>query len=149
MTAANSSVDVSFPGELTVIKTTLEHIISAQPALGRLASQTLPVKLAYNIARMIRIMQPELETFAKLRNEIVMKHGAARKARDGEMPLKDDEVYDIPPEHKDEVLAKIRELLSAGVELDRQPLALNGSLTITPTDMLLLEDFVHVDGESA
>lgn len=139
----------TFSGGGNVIKTTLERIIIAQPALGRLASQPLPVKLAYNVARMIRAMQPELEEFTRQRNEIVMKQGVARKAADGEAPFKDGEVYDIGPEHKDEVLGKIKELMSVTVELDRRPLSLNGSLVITPSDLLLLEDFVQVDEDPA
>jgi hypothetical protein len=116
-----------------VITTTLAVLVDAQPALERLAAQPLPVKVAYAVAKLARLVRPEVEHFIQQRNELVRAHGAPANG-----------TIEVRPEERDVYVAKVVELASVEVTIDAAPIplaALDG-VRVMAHDLMALQAFV-------
>jgi len=123
---------------------TLRELLDAQTALQRLASEKLPVKLAYNIARLLKEIQPELDEFYKQRAALVEKHGQRRKATELERPQHGPEVVEVLSENLPAFRRDVDELINVEVTINREPLSMDGLPDITPADLLVLEPLFEV-----
>lgn len=102
--------------------------------LRRLADAELPASVSFKLARTIRKVSAELETFNKTRMGLFEKLGE-----------KTGDSYRIPAEKMDEFAKELQGLLAVEIELDVKPLKLaelNGC-NLRPRDMLDLERFVE------
>ena len=127
-----------------MITVTLRALVEAQPALRALAEQSLPVKQAYHLARLIRALEPELAAFETQRRALFARHGRERAATDAERPAHGETVIEIAPAAIAAFRVELAELLETTIEVDRPRIALNGALQITGVHVLALEPFVTV-----
>ena len=120
------------------ITISLRELLEAQPALQRLSTEKLPVKVAYNVARMMRAVQPEIEDFYKQRNALVKECGVTRPATEAERPMHGDEVTEVPKDKLEEFRREIDELASEKITLEREPLKIEGLPEMTAADLIAL-----------
>ena len=132
------------PNAAPTIKLTLRQLLDAQPALQRLSSERLPVKLAYNVARLIKVLQPELDEFMKQRDELIKEHGTKRSTTDAEKAQHGDEIIEVMPAQMSMFRKQVDELTTVVVTVDRAPLKLDAdNISISAADLLALEPLLE------
>lgn len=124
---------------------TLRQIMEAQPALQSLVQQSLPVKQAYHLARLLKTLEPEVQAFQEQRNALIKKHGRERPASEAERPVHGETVVEVEAAQFTIFRERVNELLETEVTLDRPKIALNGSLQMTARDLLVLDPFITVE----
>jgi hypothetical protein len=121
------------------IRLAVRELLDAQPALQRLGAEKLPIKVAYNLARLMRVIQPELDDFYKQRNDLVKQYGVTRPATDAERTQHGDEVTEVPKDKIEEFRNEINELADEKITLDREPLKLGANFPdISAADIIAL-----------
>lgn len=114
------------------MKLKLSDIVKGTAALGRLGSEKLPVHLAYQIERNIRKINPELESYEKLRVDLVKKYGREDE-QDGSYEV-------IEPKQLIEFNKENEALLAVEIEVDIQTIGMQQlRIDISPLDLLALE----------
>jgi hypothetical protein len=121
-----------------MITITLGQLMEAQPALERLAGERLPVKTAYRVARVLRLVRPEIGQFVEHRNDLVRELGVERRTATGEM------ITEVTEGNRPAFFAKVAELASCEVRLEIEPIeiaALDG-VNVTAADCVALDWFI-------
>ena len=118
---------------------TLKQLLEAQPALQRLGNEKLPVKVAYNVARLLKDLQVELDEFHRQRGVLVDRFGTKRVSTDAERPVHGPEVIEVLTDKMADFRKEIDDLVSVVVTINREPLSLEGIPDITPADLIVLE----------
>ena len=127
----------------SVTTITLRQLLEAQPALQRLSAEKLPVKVAYNVARMLKELQPEIDEFNKQRTALVERHGTRRKASETEKLQHGDEVIEVLKDKFEAYRKDVDDLIGVVITIRREPLKLDGLPDITPADLLVLEPLLE------
>lgn len=116
------------------MKFKLGELYNVTRGLNELMAIKMPAKAAYRVAKIVRVVNPELTEIEKQRVELVKKHGVA-----------DDKGNINVPEDKLPVFtAEFQELLGQEVELDIQPVTedLLEGVTIAPNLLMALSKFI-------
>ena len=125
------------------IRITLRALLDAQPALTRLAGERLPVKLAYNVARMVKAVQPDVEEFVQQRNKLVRQYGLPRPPlSEEERQTHGAEVIEVTAANLEAYRQDIDALTNVEVTINREPLVLTDVDRIAPADLLALGPLV-------
>jgi hypothetical protein len=122
------------------MKLTLSQIVNGYAALARVGSEKMNIKLAYNIQRNMRIMEPEAQQFEKARVELVKtKYGK-------EDP--ETKAFSVPPPKLEAFQKELGQLLEVEVDLDIHTVQMDDfSIEITPIDLMALH-WMFVNGET-
>jgi hypothetical protein len=108
------------------IHTTLGACIDAEPSLTRLAAYTWPVKTAYHLAKLVRLLREETKAFEEQRIKLVRELGTARPPTEVELTRGiRDEVIEVPPERFKDYSAQYLELRAVTTEIAWRPLSLD------------------------
>jgi len=124
-----------------MIATTLGALVTAEPALERLATERLSVKAAYHVAKLARLVRLETALFHEARQKALLEFGEERDAATPEERARlGPRVITVTPEHAAAFTARLADLTALPVELAWTPLDLEalGDLRITPADLLAL-----------
>jgi hypothetical protein len=125
------------------ITVTLRALLEAQPALVRLSNEKLPVKLAYRVARLMKVVQVELDDFHKQRIVLVKQYGATRPTTEEERAIHGTEITEVTPDRMVEFRQDVDDLADEKVTLEREPLKLEDNFpAITPADLIALGPLV-------
>lgn len=113
-----------------MITTTLGALVNAEPALIRLSEIRLPIKIAYQIGKLIRTIAGDIGDFHIQRDAFIRQYGG---------PAENNQIT-VLPEHISTFLLDMNELSSTSVTIDMQPLDLNsfGTVDISPADLIAL-----------
>lgn len=112
----------------------LNQVIGSQGALGALLGQPLPARQAFEIGKMVRAINGELEAYETARKALCERFSDGKMKNDGKE-------YDIPDETLPAFQKEMSDLLDAEVHLSIKPLnldSLNG-ITISPGHMMQLD----------
>jgi len=111
------------------ITVTLKHIVDSRDALMTLSQQKLPIKISYNVSKVIRKANAELETLTKVRQEVI-----DRLAPPG---------TEVNPEINQAIMAELTEALDVIVDIpvNKVDLSSIANLEMTARDVMLLEPF--------
>ena len=125
------------------MKVTLEKAIVAEKALKDLSETRLPIKTAYTIGKMLRLIAPESAAFNKQRNDLILELGEKDEGAD---------TVTIKPNTPawTEFTEKLQELIAVEVELAGvKPILLSafGTAELTPNMILQLGDFIDMEEE--
>jgi hypothetical protein len=114
------------------VKTTLGELVTAEPALNRLLEAKLPVKVAYHVAKVARLMKQETAYFNKEREALIRELGEETMI-DGQQAIQ------VSPAKTAEFSRRLTEIASIEVSLDVRPIALNDvTVEISGADVLAL-----------
>lgn len=112
------------------MKLTLKELLQNVESLGKLLNKELPVKTAYRLGRLSKVLQSELEQFNLTRNNLIKKYG---KEKDGQ--------YQIDPDDKvvmEKFNEEIEQLLEIEINIDAyDPISVDelGEIKLSPIDM--------------
>jgi len=108
------------------ILTTLGACVDAEPALSRLAAHTWPVKTAYHIARLLKLVREESRAFEDERVKLVRALGVARPPTETEQArgLRD-EVIEVPADKLKDYLQQHADLRAVPATIGWAPLTVD------------------------
>jgi hypothetical protein len=112
------------------ITTTLGTLADAEPILTDLGTKKLPVKSAYLLAKMTRLVRTETELFHEKRNEYITELGTERAATPEEATKYGPKVRVLLPENAPEFLKRMSELATIEVTLACDALPIDALSTI-------------------
>ena len=120
----------------------LKEIVSAVPALGKLAAANLRLKTAYELKKTADILQKEVDFFEQERRKIAEKYGTVRE----------DGTVRIPPEQRAQANEEYARLLSMEVqpEFSRLQISVSEDAKLSVNDLAALApfaDFIEYEEE--
>ena len=109
------------------MKITLKEIKLAEAPLTKFVEQTIPIKLAYNLGKLVRVMQQELRQIEAARVKLVKQYGTESSA----------DVIEVKPENLQQFNEEWTQLLETEIDLDFEPISSNllNSLDIQMTSL--------------
>lgn len=129
------------------IATTLGALVGAVAALRRLAGLKLPMKPAYHLSKLQKLVNDEMEHFDGRRKALLARLGAERASTPDEIAVgaAERDVY-VKPEHWPEFEQEMRDLLAVPVTIPWGPFDLSAleKEPITAGDLNALG--LHTDG---
>lgn len=127
------------------ITTTLAQLAAAEPALARLAAVPAPAKVAYHVAKLVRLVGVEVKFFHERRNALISDLGEERPATEAERAQgHQGTVMQVKADQVAAFTSRLTELGDVGVTITWGALDLAAipDLTITPADLLALGPLV-------
>ena len=106
----------------------LKEIIDARDALMTLSQQKLDIKTAYNVSKLLRKINPELEELTKVRQDVIN-----RLAPPG---------TEITPDVNQSIIQELNVVLEEVVDIPVNKIDLSGkNLELTPREVMTLDPF--------
>lgn len=112
-----------------MIQIKIKEIVDARDALMSLSQQRLNIKTGYNISKIIKFANKELETFTKVRQEVI-----ERLVPEG---------TEVTPEINQIIINELNEALGLTVDIPVNKIDLSSctNLEMTAKDIILLDPF--------
>lgn len=125
-----------------MIRLTLTEVMNVGPALQQLAEKSFPGATTFKIARLIREINKEINTFEDGRLQIINKYGI--KKENGEIEVQENGNVKIAPENIGECNKELSELLSTEVDINAEKLDISAfeKIELTPTMALAIEPII-------
>jgi len=111
--------------------------------LRKIVDKPLPVKTAYRLSKIIRIVNDEFTDFETARGKLVRKH-----SKEGEEEGSPAEVK-VDPEKQQQFFEEFNTLLGEEIEIDINLISLEdlGDISLTAADMFSLQKIIKEDEE--
>ena len=121
------------------MKVTLKTIVLAIPALSKLSSEDLSLRLAYRLRKNISELQREADFFGEQRIKILEKYGIAEENGN----------YTFEGDNEQKAIAELEDLLNMEVEpvIDPIDIPITEDLKISVNDMGMIEAFINFTEE--
>lgn len=125
-----------------MIKVKMNDILNAESALEKISGYKVSGKYAFALARLMREIGKEIQTFETIRIDLVKKY--ANKDENGELIVTEGNVH-LSPESIALYNAELTESLSQEVELNGNPLKYEWfeEIEITANEAAVLEPFME------
>lgn len=127
-----------------MINVKMSDILNASEMLTKISGYKVSGKYAFAIARLVREVEKEMQTFESIRMELIRKY--ADKDEDGELVVNDGNVH-LSEENIVLCNAELAESLGQNVELNANPLKYDwfDEIEITAGEAAALEPFMEVE----
>lgn len=116
--------------------TKIETILEAKDALAVLSQKELSIATSYKVAKLIKAVNAELETFNAQRIKLLQDIGSSL-SENGEQ-------YIIPTDKRAEFAEKFSQLLAVEVEMPDKITISGESVSLSPDALIALEPFIEV-----
>lgn len=115
------------------------NIVNAQPALEKIASVDLPLKLLYSLTKLMEKLEREMRFFNDERDKLIIKYGEQEE----------DGTFRIPGDKVAEFQLHASELADIDVEWDIAPIVLPliDDLKLSYHELKMLEGFIELRGD--
>lgn len=114
-----------------------------QRALDRLYSEQLPVKTAFKLKGIIKVIREEYAKYEEVRNAALKKYG--KKDDSGELVIDSKNKVQFEDDNYKEFLKEFNELTSLDVNIDQIKLSELGNANISTQDLEVLNGFIVED----
>lgn len=123
---------------------TISDIISANAIFTKILSSEFTAKQSYVIAKLLKNINEEMESFNNAREELIIKY--AEKDENGEVIITEGNAK-IETEHLADFQNELNDLLYLEIELkgNKIPFEWLEKLTLTPQEILILEPFLDME----
>lgn len=130
-----------------MIKLKISNIINGTPALQKLASTELKAKLAWQVGRILKAAEEEMQSFNEARLNLIKKYGD--KDSNGELITDEKGNCTIPNTASETFSNELNELINADVEINANKISISSieDKEFTPTEMAQLEAFIDFEEE--
>ena len=130
-----------------MIKLTISELLNSTEVLQRLSKTDLKARLSWQVARLLKAADEEIQSFNETRMNLVKKYG--EKDENGELITDDQGNCKIPNESTLEFSNQLNELINTEVEINANKIKIADieNLDFTPAEMNMLEPFVDFDEE--
>lgn len=126
-----------------MIKLKLNELLNATDALQTLSKKSLQARPAFQVVRLLKAADKEIQEFNDIRVKVVNQYGD--KDENGELITDENGNCHIAPEHINEFNKELNDLLNTEIEINANALSLGDleELEFTPSDLALLEPFIE------
>ena len=127
-----------------MIKVTMGQILTANQIFTKLINDTYTGRAAFTIARLVREVTKETESFEKARMEIIRRYGD--KDENGELILNEGNVH-ISEENISKCNQELNDVLSAELEINAEPIDMQWleKVELSLNEALVLEPFMKTE----
>lgn len=130
-----------------MIKVTITDILNGTEILQKLSSTGLKAKLAWQVSRLLKAVDTEVQEFNTTRMELIKKYGE----KDGQGELITDEKGNckIITDNIDQFTSELNELVASEIEINANKLKMDDleNIDFTPSEMIALEPFIDMEEE--
>lgn len=128
-----------------MITVKIENLLNSVETLQKLAQKDFKAKLAWQVSRLLKSAEAEIQAFNETRMNLIRKYG--EKNENGDLITDDNGNCKILPENIETFTNELNELIASEVEINANKLDINlfGDIDFTPSDMALLEPFIDID----
>lgn len=126
-----------------MIEITINDLINSGDIFRDLAQQPIKMRVAYNIARIIREIENEMKLFEETRRKLFDKYG--EKDENGELLINADGNITITPENISLYNNEIQEVLNTSITLNAEKLNIEDleNIELTPNQVYLINAFIN------
>lgn len=120
-------------------------LVNGTPALQKLADAPLKAKLAWQISRILKVVDTEMQSFNETRMQLINKYG--EKDESGELITDEQGNCRIMPDKLIDFTNEINELVSTEIEINANKIKMENldDVNFTPGEMATLEPFIEID----
>ena len=128
-----------------MIKVKISSLLNSNEALQKLAGTDLKAKLAWQVARLLKAAEAELQSFNEARTNLIKKYG--EKDENGELITDENGNCKITPNFIDTFSNELNELIDSEVEISANKISINDldNTNFTPSEMTVLEEFIDFE----
>ena len=128
-----------------MINVKISELLNSVDTLQKLAQKDFKAKLAWQIARLLKEAEKEIQSFNETRMNLIRKYG--QKDENGELKTDENGNCQIDSEYVGTFSDELNELLNTEVEINANKisLALLEDVDFTPSEMAILEPFVDIE----
>lgn len=128
-----------------MIKVKISDLLNSTETLQKLAQKDFKAKLAWEIARLLKAAEGEIQQFNETRMNLIKKYG--EKDENGELVTDEKGNCRIQNEVLNQFTVELNELVDSEVEINANKISLKllEEIDFTPADMAALEPFVEMD----
>ena len=126
-----------------MIEITINDLINSGDIFRDLAQQPIKMRVAYNIARIIREIENEMKLFEETRRKLFDKYG--EKDENGELLINADGNITITPENISLYNNEIQDVLNTSITLNAEKLNIEDleNIELTPNQVYLINAFIN------
>ena len=120
----------------------ISDIMNSTETLQKLAKMPLKAKLAWQVAKLLKVLDAEVQQFNDTRLELIKKYG--EKDSNGELVTDENGNCRIEKEMLGNFTNELNELIGAETEINANKIDINSleDLDFTPSEMTMLEPFI-------
>lgn len=128
-----------------MIKVKISDLLNSTETLQKLAQKDFKAKLAWEIARLLKAAEGEIQQFNETRMNLIKKYG--EKDENDELVTDEKGNCRIQNEVLNQFTVELNELVDSEVEINANKISLKllEEIDFTPADMAALEPFVEMD----
>ena len=128
-----------------MIKIKINDILNSVEVLQKLSETKLKAKLAWQVGRLLKATDVEIQQFNDARMNLIKKYG--EKDENGELITDEGGNCRIVPEHSKDFSNELNELINEEVEINANKLVINDleELDFTPAEMANLESYIDFE----
>lgn len=128
-----------------MIEIKLKEIVNNINALKKLSEGSFNGKVAFQIARLLKKVETEIEIFNTSRMTLLKKYG--EKDEDGELKVDGNNNYVIKKEYRQNFVEELNEMLESSIKINVEKIDYKDieKIEFTPSEAMALEEFVNFD----
>ena len=125
-----------------MITTTIDSLLTIKPILQKLANTSMSAKEAFQVLKMLKLIDKEYESIEIVQRKMLDTYGA--KNEDGTFSIDEKGNYIIKKEGIEDYLTEMQAFLGEKVELNCSKInfSMLEKIDLTPAQMILIEDFI-------
>ena len=126
-----------------MITVKISDVVNSMETLQKLAQQNFKAKLALSIARLLKQVEAEIQTFNTTRMDLIKKYGT--KDENGELITDEEGNCKIDPDSIETFSKELNELLATEIEINANKIDVNllDECDFTPSEIAALEPFLE------
>lgn len=123
----------------------INDLLNSIDILQKLSKMELKAKLAWQVARLLKAAEKEIQEFNETRMNVITKYG--EKDENDQLITDDNNNCKIQKEHIEDFTNELNELVKSEVEINANKLKIDdlADLEFTPADMAQLEPFLEIE----
>lgn len=130
-----------------MIQLKIADLLNSTDVLQKLAGKELKAKLAWQVGRMLKEAEKEIQSFNETRMQLINKYGS--KDEKGELVMDENNNCKIEPESINNFSNELNELIASEIEINAHKIKIDDieNINFTPSEMAQLEPFVDFGEE--
>lgn len=126
-----------------MITTTIDSLLTIKPILQKLANTSMNAKEAFQVLKMLKLIDKEYESIETVQKQMLDKYG--EKNENGNFNADEKGNFIIKKDLINDYVKEMQTFLSEQVELNcsKIPMDILEKIELTPAQMMMIEDFIE------
>ena len=128
-----------------MITVKIDELLNSVDTLKKLSQQDFKAKLAWQVARLLKSAEAEIQSFNDTRMDLIKKYG--EKDSEGELVTDENGNCKIIPEYISKFTDELSELVKTEVEINANKINIDDleNCNFTPGEISMLEPFIEAE----